>query len=138
MALVTEQVLLALKPAALQLSLHALADVAQERQRLDRHWQQQLERARYDTQQAERRYQLVDSANRLVANTLEQRWEESLRAQRQLEEEYDRFVQQQPAELTKPQRQRLLALAQNIPALWQAAGTTLPQRKEIVRAWWRK
>ncbi|HKB35889.1 MAG TPA: recombinase zinc beta ribbon domain-containing protein, partial [Gemmataceae bacterium] len=132
-ALVTEQVLHALEPAALQLSLHALADVAQERQRLDRHWQQQLERARYDTQQAERRYQLVDPANRLVANTLEQRWEEALRAQQQLEEEYARFVQQQPVELTEREQQRLLALAQDIPALWHAADTTLPQRKEIVR-----
>ncbi len=131
--LLTEQVLHALEPAALQLSLHALADLAQERQRLERHWQQQLERARYDTEQAERRYQLVDPANRLVANTLEQRWEQALQAQRQLEEEYDRFVQQQPTELTEAQRQRLLALAQNIPGLWHAASTTPQQRKEIVR-----
>jgi DNA invertase Pin-like site-specific DNA recombinase len=131
--LVAEQVLRALEPAALQLSLQAVADVAQERQRLDQHWQQQLQRARYETQAEERRYQLVDPANRLVANALEQRWEQALRRQRQLEEEYDRFVRQQPAPLTTSERQRLTALAQDIPALWRAATTTMPQRKEIVR-----
>ena len=131
--LVAEQVLLALEPASLQLSLHALADVAKERQRLDRHWQQQRERARYETQEAERRYQLVDPANRLVARTLEQRWEEALRNERQLEEAYDRFVRQQPAELTEVERQRLLALAQDIPMLWRADSTTIAQRKEIAR-----
>src|SRR5262249_52641927 len=131
--LVTEQVLHALEPASLQLSLQALAEVARERQRLQRPWQQQLQRSRYDTQQAERRYQLVDPANRLVANTLEQRWEQALRTQRQLEEEHHRFEQHQPAELTPGDGQRLLALAQDIPALWHAADTTMPQRKEIVR-----
>jgi Recombinase zinc beta ribbon domain len=129
---VAEQVLLALEPASVQLSLQALADVAQERQRLGRHWQQQLERARYEAQDAERRYRLVDPANRLVARTLEQRWEEALRAQRQLEEEYDRFLRRQPPELTEAERQRLLALAQDIPALWRDGRTTPAQRKEVI------
>jgi len=107
--------------------------MAQERQRLNRHWQQQLERARYETQEAERRYQLVDPANRLVARTLEQRWEQALRTQRQLEEEYDRFGQQRPPAVTEAERQRLLALAGDIPALWRDGRTTARQRKEVVR-----
>jgi DNA invertase Pin-like site-specific DNA recombinase len=131
--LVAEQVLVALEPASVQLSLQALADVAQERQRLDRHWQQQLERARYDTKEAERRYHLVDPANRLVARTLEQRWEEALRSQRQLEEEHDRFVRQHTPDVTEEERRRLLALAQDIPALWCDSRTTMQQRKEIAR-----
>jgi DNA invertase Pin-like site-specific DNA recombinase len=131
--LVAEQVLFALEPASLESSLQALADVAKERQRLERHWQQQLQRARYETEKAERRYQLVDPANRLVANTLEQRWEAALREQRQLEEAYHRFTQQQPSRVTEAEQQRLRALAQDIPGLWHSPHTTVQQRKEIVR-----
>jgi DNA invertase Pin-like site-specific DNA recombinase len=130
---VAEQVLLALEPASIELSLQALADVAKERQRLDRQWQQQLQRARYETEEAERRYQLVDPANRLVANTLEQRWEEALKARRQLEEAYNRFVQQRPSQVTETEQQRLRALSQDIPSLWRSPHTTAQQRKEIVR-----
>jgi hypothetical protein len=37
-----------------------------------------LERAEYEAALAERRYQEVDPSNRLVANTLERRWNETL------------------------------------------------------------
>ena len=43
--LVSEQILAALQPQALQLSLVAVADLEQERARLHRHHQQELERA---------------------------------------------------------------------------------------------
>ena len=65
--LVSQQVLRALEPAALELSLQALAQVHQERERLHRHWQQRLQRARQEAQRAERQYQAVEPENRLVA-----------------------------------------------------------------------
>jgi hypothetical protein len=52
--LVAAQVLAALAPAALDLSLQAVGDIEQERARRDRHWQQQLERARYEVERTER------------------------------------------------------------------------------------
>ncbi len=82
--LVTRQVLLALEPAALELSCRALEDVQRDRARLDKHWKQRLERARYEAEDAERRYRAVDPENRLVARSLEQRWEETLQAERQV------------------------------------------------------
>jgi hypothetical protein len=130
---VAEQVLLALEPASIELSLQALADVGKERQRLDRQWQQQLKRVRYEAGEAERRYQFADPTNRLVANTLEQRWEQALKAQRQLEEAYHRFVQEQPSQATETEQPRLRTLSQDIPGLWRSPHTTAQQRKEIVR-----
>ncbi len=81
-ALVAQQVLRALEPAALELSLRAVEDIERERERLHRHWKQRLERARYESQRMERQYEAVDPDNRLVACTLEARWEESLRNER--------------------------------------------------------
>jgi DNA invertase Pin-like site-specific DNA recombinase len=131
--LVARQVFLALEPAALELSLKAVEGIQQERGRLHRHREQQLERARYESVRAERQYQAVEPENRLVARTLEQRWEETLRDQRQLEDEYDRFLRAQPAQLSEAERALVLSLSGDIPALWDSPGTTAPDRKEIVR-----
>ena len=132
-AFVSQQVLTVLQPAALELHLAAAADVEQERQRLHRHWQQQLERARYQTDRAARHYHAVEPENRLVGRELERRWEEALKEQRRLEEEYDRFARDQPATLSAAEREQIRSLAQAIPDLWQAATTTPADRQRLVR-----
>lgn len=131
--LVAQQVLRALEPAAMELSLQARADVERERKQLEKHWRQRRQRARYDVELAERRYQAVDPANRLVAASLERRWEEALEAERKLQEEYDRFVRATPLQLTAEERERIKSLATDMPALWHAPGTTNADRKQIVR-----
>ena len=92
--LVARQVLRALEPAVMALSRRARADVERERDRLEKHWRQRRQRARYEVELAERRYQAVDPANRLVAASLERRWEEALGQERQLQEDYDRFARE--------------------------------------------
>lgn len=131
--LIAAQVLEALQPAALELSLRAVDDLEQERLRLEQNWQQRLERAGYETNRAARQYQLVDPSNRLVARELERLWEAALQKQRQVEEEYQRYCQGQPAELSAAQRQQILALADDLPVVWQAATTTAAERQQIVR-----
>jgi DNA invertase Pin-like site-specific DNA recombinase len=131
--LVTQQVLRALEPAALELSCRALEDVQRERARLGKHWKQRLQRARYEAEDAERRYRAVDPENRLVARSLEQRWEETLRAERQVRDDYDRFLREQPPQLSQQERSRIAALSSDLPALWHDPGTTHRDRKEIIR-----
>jgi hypothetical protein len=130
--LVAQQVLRALKPAALELSCRAMEDVQRDRARLDKHWKQRLERARYEADDAQRRYRAVDPENRLVARSLEQRWEETLRAEREVRDDYDRFLREQPPQLSQEKRARTAALSSDLPALWQAPGTSHQDRKEIV------
>lgn len=130
---VAQQVLRALEPAALELSCRALEDIQQERARLDKHWRQRLEQARYDAADAERRYRAVDPDNRLVARSLERRWEEGLRAERQIRDDYDRFLREQPPQLSPEERTRIVALAADLPGLWRAPGTSHRDRKEIIR-----
>jgi DNA invertase Pin-like site-specific DNA recombinase len=131
--LLSQQVLRALEPAALELSLQAMQHIHQERERLHRHWHQRLERAGQEARRAERQYQAVEPENRLVARSLEERWETALRARQALEEEYDRFLQERPRTLSADERAQIVALAKDIPALWQAPQTTAAERKEIVR-----
>jgi len=131
--LVTAQVLAALAPAALELSLAAAADLEQERERLHHNWQQQQERARYQAERARRQYDAAEPENRLVARELERRWEEALKDQRRLEEEYARFCHSQPQGLSAAEREQIRSLAQDVPALWQAPTTTPADRQRIVR-----
>ena len=131
--LVVEQVLRAIEPAALELSLRAIGEIHRERDRLRRHWEQRLERSNYEAQRIERQYQAVEPENRLVARSLEQRWEEALRSKRDLQEEMDRFLREQPPRLSEGERTRILALSSDVTALWAASATTAADRKEIIR-----
>jgi len=132
-AYVSEQVLLALEPAALELSLLATERVEQERAALDRLWQQRRERAAYEADRAARQYPACEPENRLVARTLEGAWNQKLVEQQRLEEEYHRFCQQQPRLLSAQEREAIRQLAADIPALWTAESTTPADRKDIIR-----
>jgi hypothetical protein len=131
--LVGEQILAALQPQALQLSLVAVADLEQERARLHRHHQQELERATYQVERARRQYQAVEPENRLVARELERAWNEAMLHQQQVQASYDKFCRTQPTGLTDAEREQITALADDIPALWYAATTTAGERQEIAR-----
>jgi hypothetical protein len=65
--------------------------------------------------------------------SLERQWEEALRDRRDLAEEYDRFLKEQPPHLSEDQRARILALSSDLPTLWDAPETTAADRKEIIR-----
>ena len=130
---VAAEVLRALAPGAVELSTAATEEVLRERTRVDRHWQQRLERARFAAERIERQYQAVEPENRLVARTLEQRWNEALLALRQLEEEYRRFQQTQPSAPTTNELHKIRKVAEDLPALWHASTTRAIDRQQIVR-----
>lgn len=132
-AFVSQQVLRALQPAALELSLEAAQHIERERADLDRVWQQRRDRARYDAERAARQYRLCEPENRLVARQLEREWEAQLAAQTRLEEEYHRFQRAQPRGLSAEEREAIRRLAEDVPALWHASNTTVADRKEIIR-----
>jgi hypothetical protein len=132
-AFISQCVLKALEPAALTLSLAATTRLEQERQALDRLWQQRWERAAYASARAARHSRLVDPEHRLVARQLAQDWADTLTAQRQRQEDDQRFLQVQPRPLAQAECEAIAQLAQNIPALWHAPTTTMADRKELVR-----
>jgi DNA invertase Pin-like site-specific DNA recombinase len=123
----------AVQPASLELSLRAAQQSERDRERLHAHWKQKLERAEYEAGLAKRRYEAVDPENRLVARELERVWEQRLTELRQLEDDYARFCQEQPRHLTAGDRERIVGLAENLPALWQAETTTGADRRAVVR-----
>jgi hypothetical protein len=91
------------------------------------------ERAAIVVDRAARQYQACEPENRLVARELERRWEEALKQQRQLDEEYERFARSAPAELDEEAMSSIRALAADLPAVWSAASTTPADRRLVAR-----
>jgi DNA invertase Pin-like site-specific DNA recombinase len=109
-------------------------DTIEEQDRgLDKQWQLRLERARYEAKRAERQYDVCDPDNRVVARTLEKRWNEKLSAIEELEQEYDAFKASKRTSLSDLDRQRIAQLAADLPRLWRAASTTDRDRKLLLR-----
>lgn len=131
--LVVRKVMAALEPAALELSLIAADDLQKERARLDQDWQQRLERAKYESQRAERQYQAVEPENRLVARELERRWEATLGEFHAIERDYTRFRQTHPAMLSAEERESIQGLSKSLATLWYAPTTTPADRQRVIR-----
>jgi DNA invertase Pin-like site-specific DNA recombinase len=132
-AFVVQRLLQVVGPASLELSLSATDDLEKERMHLGQQWHQRLERAAYEVELAKRQYDVVDPGHRLVARELERRWDESLRIQEQLQADYARFQRECPARLSDSERKQILALAKDLPSLWQADSTTPEDRQMIAR-----
>jgi DNA invertase Pin-like site-specific DNA recombinase len=131
--LIARQALAALKPSALEVSLRVATDLEQERNNLQKHWEKQLERARYEVERAYRQYNSSEPENRLVTRTLEKKWEEALSAEEKLKQEYSKFLADQSKILSATEREAIYKLASDIPALWSSSTTTVEERKEILR-----
>jgi hypothetical protein len=113
--------------------LTALKELEQRDQAIMRQWQMRIERAGYEAALAERRYQECDPANRLVAGTLERRWNEALLRLEQTRTEAARFESQKARVTTPEQKAQMLALARDLPRLWRAATTQTKDRKRMLR-----
>src|SRR6266542_1502993 len=130
---IAEEMLKALQPAELELALAALHELESRDQYILRQWQMRLERAEYEVALVERRFQEVDPANRLVAGTLERRWNDALVHLEDLKKEAAEFQRQEAHVATPEQKAKVLALAKALPRLWQASTTQSKDRKRMLR-----
>jgi hypothetical protein len=120
-------------PVALDLALAVQQELESRLEEVDRLRQKQVERARYEADAAQRRYLLVDPANRLVADVLEAEWNNKLRALAQAQEEYEHQRHADESHLDDSKRAQVLALASNFPRLWRDPKTPDRERKRMVR-----
>jgi hypothetical protein len=130
---IASQVLEAVAPAALEVSMAAASQAEDERAMLGKLWRQRVERARYAADRARRQYQLAEPENRLVTRQLETDWEAALAETARPEADCQRFTEQQPATLTTAERAAIQALASDLPRVWDAPTTTQADRKELLR-----
>lgn len=129
---VSQRILEVLKPDQFAIALTALQEMEQKDRVIDNQWKLKIQRAEYEAQLAQKRYEEVDPSNRLVAATLEKRWNDKLFTLEQLEQQYA-DQQKETIRITAEQKDMILALARDLPRLWMAPTTQAKDRKRIVR-----
>jgi hypothetical protein len=127
---VTAALLAAVEPGQLALALAAAEEVTARRRRADRAAELAVERARYDADRAERAFLACEPENRLVARSLEARWETRLT---DLAEAQAALATQLSAQPELPGPEQLAATVADLPALWSAPTTSDKDRKRLLR-----
>jgi len=79
-------------PVNLDVSMRLFEEIRTRHEDLVRLHRTGSERARHEVELAQRRFIRVDPVNRLVADSLESRWNEALRIMIEFEEEYERVI----------------------------------------------
>jgi hypothetical protein len=132
-AAISEQVLQALQPREVELAMEALKHLEVRDQAILHQWQMRLERAQYEAALAERRYKEVDPSNRLVAGTLEKRWNDALVQLEELRQQYAEVERKEARVATPEQKAKVLGLVRDFPRLWNAPSTAAKDRKRMLR-----
>jgi len=130
---VTELVLKAVNPASLDVALEVFEELRARQSEVDRLRRAQVQRAREEAELAQRQYLLARPENRLVVDNLERQWNEKLMSLSRAEEEYVRMSKSQPLTLTDEDRDRIHALASDIPRVWNDPRTPARDRKRMLR-----
>jgi len=120
-------------PLALEVALSVHQELQSRWDEADRLRRLQVDRARYESELARRRFLRVDPDNRLVAASLEAEWNAKLRALSEAEQNYERQRQADQFKVSAAQREQVLALATDFPRLWNDPGTANRERKRMVR-----
>jgi DNA invertase Pin-like site-specific DNA recombinase len=130
-AVAADALLAAVAPDQVTLALAAAGEVTARRQRSVRAAELAAERARYDADRAERAFLACDPENRLVARTLEARWEARLT---DLADAQAALATQRAAQPELPAPGQLAATIADLPALWADPATSDKDRKRLLRA----
>jgi DNA-binding transcriptional regulator YiaG len=120
-------------PLALEVALTVQTELEARASEADQLRRSHVDRARHNAELARRRYLAVDPDNRLVADTLEADWNDTLRALQAAQDEYDRQTAAAHAQLSEARKAQIRQLASDFPALWSDPATPARERKRIVR-----
>lgn len=129
---VAEEVLHAIGGNAVEAALEAAERMRRVRQDQRKSVELELEQARYEAKLAARRYEAVDPDQRLVAAELEARWNVALTKVQELDNRLREFDLGTNLPVI-PDKEVLLSLAQDLPAVWNSETADMRLKQRIVR-----
>ncbi len=129
---VSDLILTSLTPAAIEVTLAVSDELIAQAERADQLRRAHVQRAEHAADAARHRYLAVDAANRLVADALEADWNTALRALAAARDDYRKATAAATA-LDQQQRDKIRALAVDLPRLWNDPGTPMRERKRLIR-----
>lgn len=123
-----------LSESSMDVQLAALRHLNEQQDSVLRQLELELERARYEASRAERQYNAVEPENRVVARTLETRWNDALKSAQSVEERVAMRRGQLTTRLTDGEERQLRRLVRELPQLWAHPSITDKDRKALIRA----
>ena len=123
-----------LRPAEIDALESVNAKQAEHQRELERHLEQDVRRLEYAAKRAERQYDSVDPENRLIASTLESRWEAALV---ELEQSKARLAELKgrgtpPVAIPEALRAAFADVGRRLPEIWERL--PVEARKTMLRA----
>lgn len=130
---ISQRVLEVIRPAEINVAVSAFEELERRSTAVDRQWQLKIDRAQYEVQLAQRRYEEVDPSNRLVAATLERSWNNALENLDDLRRQCAERQMKDGLSDVSARKSEILALAKELPRLWRSKTTKPKDRKRILR-----
>lgn len=130
---VSQRVLEVLKPEQINLALKALHELDSRNESVSKQWEMKIQRAEYESQLAQKRYEQVDPFNRLVASTLEKNWNDKLVNLEEIKKEFSEYQNSNLLSITNEQKKELFEIAKDFPKLWESPSTQMKDKKRILR-----
>lgn len=132
-AAVVEEFFAALAPAQIDALEQVSRREAEHQREREKHLAQEVTRLQYEARRAERQYNAVDPDNRLIAATLEKKWESALAELQQAQSQLADTQQASPVLFKAPRelRNSLSDVGQRLPQLWPRL--TIEARKALLR-----
>ncbi len=130
---VVAEALRVVRPAAIDAAILAAEQKSTAHDDLFRALELDLKAARYEAEREGKRYEAVDSANRLVADELESRWNAALTRVHTLEQRLEtERGQMKPRTTTR--REDLIRLAEDLGRVWNDPKVEEKTRKRLLRS----
>lgn len=130
---ISQLVLNAVTPAAVDVALEVFAELRARHAEVDRLRRARVERARQEAELAQQQFLLVRPEHRLVADSLERQWNEKLAALTQAEQEYARAGNSHEPGLSDDAQERIRGLVHDLPRVWNDPRTPMRDRKRMLR-----
>jgi DNA invertase Pin-like site-specific DNA recombinase len=122
-----------INPITLDVALAVQQELHAQLEEGDRLRGQQVERARYEAELAQRRYMRVDPDNRLVADSLEADWNQKLKILADTQQECEQLRERDHKRISEEQRRAVMQLAEDFPRVWRDPSITHRDRKRMAR-----
>lgn len=119
-------------PAAVELALEIRKEIETRHGEADRLRLRAVEQAQFDAELAQRRFMLVDPANRLVADTLEREWNDKLRSLAGAREERECGLRDNHTRLDDAIQERLIAMTTDFRTVWRDPALPNRERKQLL------
>ena len=130
--IVSEEIMKVVQPYAIKAAIVAEEKYNQINAEKLMYLSNSIEQAQYEAERIERQYNKVEPENRLVASSLEKRWQGALEKLNGLEGQY-RQLKSEQKQITDKQREQLFELADDLTRFWNAPQCDSREKTRLVR-----